>query len=122
MRYYMITHRTTNRTAIDIVIANSEASALDGMTRDDGEILVTPLCGVGDRVEGGDTPEDYDTGRVLAIGETVYELAPSAREHGVLWPVLVAWDSGIRTVEEALALRAEGDAPPEMREETSATV
>nr|PZM90595.1 MAG: hypothetical protein DIU72_12325 [Pseudomonadota bacterium] len=113
MRYYMITHRTTNRTAIDIVIANSEAEALDGMNRDDGETLVTPLCGVGDRVEIGDDATAYDTGRVLAIGNDVYDFRPSAREQGFVAPVLVGWDSGVRTVEEALDLREEGEAPVE---------
>ena len=113
MRYYMITHRTTNRTAIDIVIANSEAEALDGMNLDDGEALVTPLCGVGDRVEIGDGTTAYNTGRVLVIGNDVYDFRPSAREQGFVAPVLVGWDSGIRTVEEALALREEGEAPVE---------
>ena len=41
---------------------------------------------IGDRVEGGDCDEDYDTGTVLGIeGERV----------------LVAWDSGIRTSQPA---------------------
>lgn len=52
---------------------------------------------IGDRVEGGDTAEDYDTGRVVAIdGE---------------W-VEVAWGgSRERTTQLGSSLRAEGTAP-----------
>lgn len=51
---------------------------------------------VGDRVEGGNTPEDYDTGTVLGVTGGV---------------VLVAWDSGVRTSQPAELLRPEGSDP-----------
>lgn len=46
---------------------------------------------VGERVEGGDTAEDYDTGLVVEVD-------------GVM--VTVAWDSGVRTTQRASLLRA----------------
>ncbi len=49
---------------------------------------------IGDRVEGGDTPEDYDTGRVTAVDGD---------------QVTVAWDSQITTTQSASTLRTEGD-------------
>ena len=132
MRYYKIENRVSGL-VLGAYLADSAEGALDAMARDAGyadyahaceavdpdpsEFLVEPLWGVGDRVEGGDTPEDYDTGRVLAVGDDVFELAPSARKHGFLSPVLVAWDSGARTVVEALDLREEGEAPVEREEE-----
>lgn len=48
---------------------------------------------VGDRVEGGDTPEDRDTGRVIEV-----------RADGT---VVVAWDSGVSTRADAASLRPE---------------
>lgn len=45
----------------------------------------------GERVEGGDTAEDYDTGTVVEVD-------------GVM--VTVAWDSGVRTTQRASLLRA----------------
>lgn len=50
---------------------------------------------VGERVEGGETPEDYDTGVVVGIGSLV----------------TVAWDSGVTTTQEASVLRPEGSRP-----------
>jgi hypothetical protein len=47
---------------------------------------------IGDRVEGGNTPEDFDTGTVLGVTGGV---------------VLVAWDSGVRTSQPAELLRPE---------------
>ena len=48
---------------------------------------------VGDRVEGGNNAEDYDTGRVIAVDGD---------------QVTVAWDSGVRTTNPASTLRPEG--------------
>lgn len=53
---------------------------------------------VGDRVEAGETADDYDTGRVSEVdGDRV----------------LVSWDSGVRTWTGAETLRAEGERPIE---------
>lgn len=50
----------------------------------------------GDRVEGGDCAEDYDTGTVRSVrGSTVR----------------VAWDSGVATFADAHLLRPEGERP-----------
>lgn len=51
----------------------------------------------GDRVEAGETAEDYDTGRVYYDGDRL----------------MVAWDSGVRTRAAASELRAEGERPIE---------
>jgi len=129
MRYWKI-ENTKSGLVMGAYLADSEEGALDAMARDAGyrdhahacevapgdDLLVTALWGVDDRVEGGDTPEDYDTGTVLAIGDDVYEHEPTARERGLVSPVLVAWDSGVRTVVEALDLREEGEAPLETPE------
>jgi hypothetical protein len=48
---------------------------------------------VGDRVEGGDTAEDYDTGSVIAVS---------------VGKVTVAWDSHVTTTDEGSHLRPEG--------------
>lgn len=48
---------------------------------------------VGDRVEGGDIPEDHDTGEVIEV-----------RDDGT---VIVAWDSGVSTPADAASLRPE---------------
>lgn len=53
----------------------------------------------GDRVEGGDNAEDYDTGEVVAVDGTRCE---------------VAWDSGVRTSQDAAVLRPEGERPIEI--------
>ena len=51
---------------------------------------------VGDRVEAGDIPADYDTGRVSAVvGDAV----------------TVHWDSGVATGCDASDLRPEGEDP-----------
>lgn len=109
------------------------AGALDALARDAGyrdyehahkvagldewELRVEQLWGVGDRVEIGDTYSEYVTGTVIAIGDEVYERSPRTRESGILYPVLVGWDSGVWTVEEALDLREEGEAPVEMEDD-----
>ncbi len=49
----------------------------------------TPVC-VGDRVEAGYTPEDYDTGTVVSVGS-------GGRVH-------VAWSNGDSTDEDSCAL------------------
>lgn len=45
---------------------------------------------VGDRVEGGDIPEDHDTGKVVKVRGA---------------QVTVAWDSNVTTTQHASALR-----------------
>lgn len=48
----------------------------------------------GDRVEGGDCAEDYDTGTVASVrGSEVW----------------VRWDSGVKTTADARLLRPEGE-------------
>ena len=54
-----------------------------------------PVVTVGERVEGGETPDDYDTGVVV----------------GVDGLVTVAWDSGVTTTQTASVLRPEGSRP-----------
>lgn len=57
-------------------------------------VLVESQWSVGDRVEAGETADDYDTGRISEVdGDRV----------------LVAWDSGVRTWAAASSLRAEGE-------------
>jgi hypothetical protein len=51
---------------------------------------------LGDRVEGGDTYADYDTGVVVTVRGDQVE---------------VSWDSGVATWQDASVLRAEGDEP-----------
>ena len=48
---------------------------------------------IGDRVEGGDVPDDYDTGRIVGASAAGVE---------------VAWDSGVTTTQPADLLRPEG--------------
>src|SRR5690606_6962006 len=132
MRYWKITNRVSGL-VLGAYLADSEEAALDAMARDAGytdyahmcgvedpdsdEFKVEPLWAVGDRVEIGDTYSEYDTGTVIAIGDEVYERRPWTREYGILSPVLVAWDSVVWTVEEALDLREEGEAPVEMEDD-----
>ena len=118
-------------TVENIVLASSEEEALEILAREDrylydfplekrvevlraniadGDDLLIPI-GVGDRVrciECGICAKHVDRGpgTVIAIGEDVYELEPAARERDIHDPVLVAWDSGARTVEYALDLQA----------------
>lgn len=76
-----------------LAITEDEAAELDH-----DAALYGPGAGwsVGDRVEGGETAEDYDTGRVSEVdGDRV----------------LVAWDSEVRTWADATRLRAEGERP-----------
>lgn len=132
MRYWKITNRVSGL-VLGAYLADSEEAALDAMARDAGytdyahmcggeepdsdELKVEPLWAVGDRVEIGDTYSEYSTGTVLAIGDEAYERQPWKREYGILSPVYVGWDSGVWTIEEALDLREEGEAPVEMEDE-----
>lgn len=125
MRYWKIENAVSGL-VLGAYLAEDEAGALDVMARDagyrghaeasevapvaEGELLVTALWAVGDRVEAGDTPEDYDTGRVIALGDDALD-AVSPRARGLVAPVAVAWDSGVRGVHEALDLREEGEEP-----------
>lgn len=134
MRYWKITN-TVSGLFLGVFEAEDVDGALDALARDAGyrdyehankvaqldewELRVEPLWGVGDRVEIGDTYSEYDTGTVVAIGEEVYERRPWTREYGIMAPVLVGWDQGVWTVEEALDLREEGEAPVEEEEEES---
>lgn len=135
MRYWKIWN-TASGIFLGVFEAEDVDGALDALARDagyrdydhmcevvgpdsDDGLRVEPFWGVGDRVEIGDTYSEYDTGTVVAIGEEVYERRPWTREYGILSPVLVGWDQGVWTVEEALDLREEGEAPVEEEEEES---
>lgn len=116
----------------NIVLASSEEEALEILAREDrylydfppervvevlrasiadGDDLLIPICGVGDRVKYitcGVCAKHVDRGpgTVIAIGEAVYAHEPTARERDIPDPVLVEWDSGVRSVENAIDLRA----------------
>ena len=51
----------------------------------------------GMRVEGGETREDYDTGRIIAVDRD---------------QVTVAWDSGVETTQHASLIRPRGERVP----------
>lgn len=131
VRYYVI-ENSTSGLIMGAYLGTTEEEALDALARDAGypadhahehptdtdDLVASPLWAVGDRVEGGDIPEDYDTGTVVALGDEVYDLEPHFRGYGFVSPVLVAWDTGVSTVAEALELRAEGENPQLPDEET----
>lgn len=129
LRYWKLMH--SSGITENIVLASSEEEAIEILAREDRYLYDFPLerrkevlrasiadgddllipCGVGDRVkyiECGICAKHVDRGpgTVIAIGEDVYELEPEARERDIHNPVLVAWDSGARSVEDAIDLRA----------------
>lgn len=76
--------------------ADALGTTVDALCAELTIVLVESQWSVGDRVEGGDTAEDYDTGRVSEVdGDRV----------------LVAWGSEVRTWADANRLRAEGERP-----------
>ena len=60
------------------------------LTRQAKAALAATVLAIGARVEGGDTEEDYDTGRVVAVDGD---------------QVTVAWQSGTRTTQHFSLLR-----------------
>lgn len=131
MRYWkLVRHSGLDQ---DIVLASNEEEAIEILSHNDpylydlppervaevlrariadGDMVLTPICGVGDRVAHAVCPlcgiphVDKGVGTVIVIGEDVYDLEPAARERDIPDPVLVEWDSGVRSVEDAIDLRA----------------
>jgi len=128
MRYWKLV--SISELVEDVCLASNEEEAIEVLSRNDrhlpseraaevlracitgGDLQLIPICGAGDRVTRvacyacGKPNDDASVGTVIAIGDEVYEHEPSARGRDILEPVLVEWDSGVRTVEEALDLRA----------------
>lgn len=87
----MANQSTMAKISAGVAITEDEAAELDH-----DAAMHAPGWEPGDRVEGGETAADYDTGRVIEVdGNRVH----------------VAWDSEVRTWTGAETLRAEGSRP-----------